>query len=167
MTRRFFCGWVLLATAFVIITMAVGTLFTLGVFLKPIEDSMGWSRSGIRAIGFFDWVVMGPGEMVAGLVSGRLGTRRVVLVGGVLLGPGLVLSSARFPLTGVGFPAKNRPPFSRQFRHPTALPVTAFTRSRPRSRGRHPERGRSLSRSRVGTSSPRRTLPRPRRICIL
>ena len=93
MTRRFFYGWVVLAAAFVIITMAIGTLFTLGVFLKPIEDSMGWSRSGIGAIGFFNWIVMGLGGMVSGFVSDRLGTRRVVLVGGVLLGLGLVLSS--------------------------------------------------------------------------
>ena len=93
MTQRFFYGWVVLAAAFVIITMSIGTLFTLGVFLKPIEDSMGWSRSGIGAIGLFNWVVMGVGGVVSGFVSDRLGTRRVVLVGAVLLGLGLVLSS--------------------------------------------------------------------------
>jgi len=93
MTQRFFYGWVVLAAAFVIITMSIGTLFTLGVFLKPIEDSMGWSRSGIGAIGLFNWIVMGAGGVVSGFVSDRLGTRRVVLVGAVLLGLGLVLSS--------------------------------------------------------------------------
>jgi len=36
-------GWVVLAAAFIVITMSIGTLFTLGVFLKPIEDGMGWS----------------------------------------------------------------------------------------------------------------------------
>jgi MFS family permease len=93
MTRRFFYGWVVLAAAFVIITMSIGTLFTLGVFLRPIEESMGWSRSGIGAIGLFNWIVMGEGGAVSGFVSDRLGTRRVVMVGAVLLGLGLVLSS--------------------------------------------------------------------------
>ena len=93
MTRRFFHGWVVLAAAFVIITMSIGTLFTLGVFLRPIEESMGWSRSGIGAIGLFNWIVMGAGGVVSGFVSDRLGTRRVVLVGAMLLGLGLVLSS--------------------------------------------------------------------------
>jgi len=93
MTRRFFYGWVVLAAAFVIITMSIGTLFTLGVFLRPIEESMGWSRSGIGAIGLFNWIVMGAGGVVSGFVSDRLGTRRVVLVGAMLLGLGLVLSS--------------------------------------------------------------------------
>jgi MFS family permease len=91
--QRFFYGWVVLAAAFVIITMSIGTLFTLGVFLKPIEESMGWSRSGIGAIGLFNWIVMGAGGVVSGFVSDRVGTRRVVLVGAVLLGLGLVLSS--------------------------------------------------------------------------
>ncbi|MEX2221480.1 MAG: MFS transporter [Candidatus Rokuibacteriota bacterium] len=93
MTERFFYGWVVLAAAFVIITMSIGTLFTLGVFLRPIEESMGWSRSGIGAIGLFNWIVMGAGGLVSGFVSDHLGTRRVVLVGAVLLGLGLVLSS--------------------------------------------------------------------------
>jgi MFS family permease len=93
MSERLFYGWVVLAAAFVIITMSIGTLFTLGVFLKPIEDSMGWSRSGIGAIGFFNWVVMGAGGVVSGFVSDRLGTRRVVLAGAIVLGLGLVLSS--------------------------------------------------------------------------
>jgi MFS family permease len=92
-TPRFFYGWVVLAAAFVIITMSIGTLFTLGVFLRPIEDSMGWSRSGIGAIGLFNWIVMGAGGVVSGFVSDRLGTRRVVVVGALLLGLGLVLSS--------------------------------------------------------------------------
>ncbi len=82
-----------LAAAFVIITMSIGTLFTLGVFLQPIEESLGWSRSGIGAIGLFNWIVMGAGGVVSGFVSDRLGTRRVVLVGAALLGLGLVLSS--------------------------------------------------------------------------
>jgi MFS family permease len=93
MSQRFFYGWVVLAAAFVVITMSIGTLFTLGVFLKPIEDSMGWSRSGIGAIGLFNWIVMGAGGVVSGFVSDRVGTRRVVLVGAGLLSAGLLLSS--------------------------------------------------------------------------
>jgi MFS family permease len=93
MRQRLFYRWVVLAETFVIITMSIGTLFTLGVFLRPIEESMGWSRSGIGAIGLFNWIVMGAGGVVSGFFSDRLGTRRVVLVGAALLGLGLVLSS--------------------------------------------------------------------------
>ncbi len=86
-------AWVVLGAAFAVITMAIGTLFTLGVFLAPIEQSLGWSRSSIGAISFFNWVVMGLGGVVAGYLSDRFGTRVVVLGGGALLGGGLVLSA--------------------------------------------------------------------------
>jgi MFS family permease len=93
MSDRPFDGWIVLGAAFVIISMSIGTLFTLGVFLTPIEDSMGWSRSAIGAIGLFNWIVMGAGGLAAGYLSDRLGTRRVVLTGAILLALGLVLSS--------------------------------------------------------------------------
>jgi MFS family permease len=54
---------------------------------------MGWSRSGIGAIGLFNWIVMGAGGVVSGFVSDRAGIRRVVLVGAGLLATGLLLSS--------------------------------------------------------------------------
>ena len=88
-----FYGWTILAAAFVIITMSIGMLFTLAIFLKPLEESMGWSRSSISSVGLFNWVVMGLGGVLAGFISDRVGTRAVVLVGGGVLGLGLVLSS--------------------------------------------------------------------------
>jgi len=76
-----------------IITLSIGMLFTLAVFMKPMEDSLGWSRSAISAVGFLNWVVMGVGGMLAGYLTDRVGTRTVVLAGGAILGLGLVLSS--------------------------------------------------------------------------
>jgi MFS family permease len=90
---RIFYGWVVLAAAFAIIALSIGTLFTLGVFMNPIGDDTGWSRSSIGAIGFLNWIVMGLGGVLAGYLSDRVGTRAVVLGGGGLLGLGLVLSS--------------------------------------------------------------------------
>jgi predicted MFS family arabinose efflux permease len=88
-----FYGWTVLAAAFVIITMSIGMLFTLAIFLKPMEEAMGWSRSSISSVGLLNWVVMGLGGVLAGFISDRIGTRAVVLVGSGLLGLGLVLSS--------------------------------------------------------------------------
>ena len=51
--------WVLLGAATAIISTSIGTLFSLGVFLTPVEQSMGWSRSSIGAIAPVNSLVMG------------------------------------------------------------------------------------------------------------
>jgi MFS family permease len=68
-------------------------MFSLGVFLKPIAESMGWSRTGISTVALLNWVFMGLGSFVWGTLSDRVGSRAVALAGGVLLGAGLVTAS--------------------------------------------------------------------------
>ena len=92
MSDRSSYGWVVLGAAFVIITMAVGTLFSLAVFLKPLEDSMRWSRSAISMTALINWMAMGAGSFFWGVLSDRVGSRAVTVAGGSLLGLGLVLS---------------------------------------------------------------------------
>ncbi len=92
-TERLFYGWVVLGAALVIITMAIGTVFSLSVFLRPIEEGMGWSRGAIGSIALLNWLIVGLGSFVSGFLSDRVGTRTVVLAGGTLLGLGLVLGS--------------------------------------------------------------------------
>jgi MFS family permease len=91
--RKLFYGWVVVGAASLIITMAIGTLFALGVFLQPIEEEMGWSRGAISSAALLNWLIVGLGSFVSGFVSDRVGTRTVVLAGGLLLGLGLVLGS--------------------------------------------------------------------------
>lgn len=93
MTRKIFYGWVVLGAGFAIIGMGIGTLFSLGVFLKPIVEAMGWNRGTISSVAFVSWVIAGLGSFVWGILSDRFGTRAVVLSGGILVGLGLVLSS--------------------------------------------------------------------------
>lgn len=76
--RRLFYGWVVLAVSATIICLGLGALFSLGVFLKPIEDSTGWSRSAISTVALLNWLAMGLGSFVWGvalLVFSYLGAR--------------------------------------------------------------------------------------------
>jgi len=91
-TQRQSYGWIVLGAAFVIVTMAIGILFSLAVFLRPLEESMGWARSSVSAVAFMNWIAMGMGSLAAGYLPDRFGTRRVVMAGGVLVGGGLILS---------------------------------------------------------------------------
>jgi MFS family permease len=85
--------WGLLAAAMVIVGVAMGALFSLGVFLAPIQASTGWSRADISAVALLAWVTLGIGSFIWGAVSDRTGPRAVIVVGGLLLGLGLVLAS--------------------------------------------------------------------------
>ncbi|HSF06920.1 MAG TPA: MFS transporter [Methylomirabilota bacterium] len=90
---RFSYGWVVVGAAASITCVGMGALFSLGIFLKPIEETMGWSRTGISVIALLNWIFMGVGSFLWGALSDRYGGRVVALAGGALLGLGLVLSS--------------------------------------------------------------------------
>jgi len=85
--------WSLLAAAMVIVGVAMGALFSLGVFLAPIQTSTAWSRADISAVALLAWVTLGIGSFLWGALSDRTGPRVVIVVGGLFLGLGLVLAS--------------------------------------------------------------------------
>jgi MFS family permease len=91
--RGLFYGWIVVAASALIVCIGMGALFSLGVFLKPMADSMGWSRGAISSVALLNWIAMGLGSFVWGALSDRIGTRGVAVAGGLLLGLGLVLSS--------------------------------------------------------------------------
>ena len=86
-------GWLIVAVAVVIVGLGVGALFSLAVFLKPMQESMHWSRGGISGVALWMWVAYGTGSLMWALLADRWGARRVVVAGGLLLGLGLVVSS--------------------------------------------------------------------------
>jgi MFS family permease len=90
---KIFYGWVVVGAAMVITCVGFGAMFSLGVFLQPMSAQMGWSRTGISVAALLNFLSMGVGSFVWGALSDRLGTRAVVLIGGVLLGLGTVLAS--------------------------------------------------------------------------
>ena len=91
--RRLFYGWIVVGASATIICIGMGALFSLGVFLKPMADTMGWSRGAISSVALLNWIAMGLGSFFWGALSDRIGTRGVAVAGGLLLGLGLVLSS--------------------------------------------------------------------------
>src|SRR5438128_2850689 len=91
--RRVFYGWIVVAASATIVCIGLGSLFSLGVFLVPIERATGWSRGAISTVALLNWAAMGLGSFCWGALSDRIGGRGVALGGGFLLGLGLVLAS--------------------------------------------------------------------------
>lgn len=86
-------GWVIVAAGSLLGCVAIGALFSLAVFLQPMSEATGWSRSGISTTMTIDFLVMGVAAFGWGALTDRFGPRIVVLSGAVLLGLGLVLAS--------------------------------------------------------------------------
>ena len=86
-------GWVMVAAGALMGCVAVGALMSLAVFLAPITESTGWSRTGVSSAMTVSFLVMGAAGFAWGALSDRYGTRPVVLAGAVLLGLGLVAAS--------------------------------------------------------------------------
>jgi MFS family permease len=90
---KIFYGWIVVAAGALMGCVAVGSLFSLAVFLQPMSEATGWSRTGISTAMTLDFLTMGVAAFGWGALSDRFGPRIVVLTGAVLLGLGLFLAS--------------------------------------------------------------------------
>ena len=86
-------GWVMVAIGALMSCVAVGAMMSLAVFLAPITQATGWSRTEVSSAMTLGFLVMGAAGFGWGALNDRYGTRPVVLAGSVLLGLGLVLAS--------------------------------------------------------------------------
>jgi MFS family permease len=86
-------GWVVVAAGALMSCVAIGTTFSLAVFLQPMAVETGWSRTGISGAMTIVFVMMGIGGFGWGALTDRFGPRIVVLSGALLLGLGLALAS--------------------------------------------------------------------------
>lgn len=86
-------GWVVVAVGALLTCVAMGTEFSLAVYLPTMAEETGWSRAGISSAMTLDFLAMGLGGFVWGAVSDRFGPRPVVLGGAILLGAGELLAS--------------------------------------------------------------------------
>lgn len=85
--------WVIVAAGALMSCVAIGTMFSLAIFLEPMAIDTQWSRAGISSAMTLNFLVMGLGGFAWGAISDRFGARIVVAIGAVLLGLALVLAS--------------------------------------------------------------------------
>ena len=85
--------WVIVATGGFMGCVAIGSIFTLPVFLEPMSAATRWSRTGISLAMTLDFLMMGVAAFGWGMVLDRVGPRPVLLTGSSILGLGLVLAS--------------------------------------------------------------------------
>ena len=85
--------WVIVAAGGLLGCVAIGAMFSLPVFLKPMAKETGWSVTGISTAMTIGFLAMAFASMAWGGLSDRFGPRPVVLTGSVILAASLALAS--------------------------------------------------------------------------
>jgi MFS family permease len=86
-------GWVIVLVGAIITCIGAGGLFALPVYLLPIEQSLGWSKTEVSFSMTIAFLVMGAAGFGWGALSDRIGARPVLLMGNTLAGLGLIMAS--------------------------------------------------------------------------
>jgi MFS family permease len=85
--------WAIVAAGGLLGCLAIGAMFSLPVFLRPIADDTGWSVTGISTAMTVGFLAMAFGSMVWGGLSDRIGPRPVLLAGSAMIAGSLALAS--------------------------------------------------------------------------
>src|SRR5450432_1930085 len=85
--------WVIVAAGGLLGCIAIGAMFSLPVFLRPISRDTGWSITGVSSAMTFGFLAMALGSIIWGNLSDRFGPRPIVLVGSSVLATALALAS--------------------------------------------------------------------------
>jgi hypothetical protein len=70
---RFFYGWVIVGVGMVVTCIALGAMTSLGIFLQPMSEAMGWSRTGISTVALLALTFRSPGPLSAPMPSPSAG----------------------------------------------------------------------------------------------
>lgn len=86
-------GWVIVAGAFTANAVGFGILYSFTIFFKPILEEFGGGRAGVSVIASIAASLMLATGAIVGRLSDRLGPRKLIASGAVLLAAGLFLAS--------------------------------------------------------------------------
>src|SRR6202041_2682464 len=92
MSRSYY-RWVIVAAGGLLGCVAIGAMFSLPVFLRPISKDTGWSITGVSGAMTFGFLAMALGSIIWGNLSDRFGPRLIVLMGSSILATALALAS--------------------------------------------------------------------------
>ncbi|OPY03121.1 MAG: putative MFS-type transporter YhjX [Syntrophorhabdus sp. PtaB.Bin047] len=89
----FFYGHLLVIAGYIIMLVMYGTLYSFGVFLKPLLAEPGWTRTSLLGAYSLCFFLSGALAAPAGWLTDRVGPAPVICASGIFLGVGYLLLS--------------------------------------------------------------------------
>jgi MFS family permease len=83
-------GWVIVAVLAVTMTIASGARFLFGVVLKPVSEQFGWDRAQLTGAVMASMIVISICQPLVGILVDRIGPKKVLVAGLLLLGLALI-----------------------------------------------------------------------------
>lgn len=91
--RRIHPAWIVLGAITLCLLASTGVRAVFGVYIKPMEAEMGWSRGGLSGAAAISLLLLGATGPFAGRLADRWGPRRVIVLAMILLGIGTIASA--------------------------------------------------------------------------
>ena len=88
-----FYGWIVVGCAFLVLFLTYGVQYSFGVFIPAMADDLGWPLASLGGAFSLYSVVYTGFSVLSGRLTDSLGPRRVIGLGGVLLGLGIMATS--------------------------------------------------------------------------
>jgi len=90
---KLYYGWIVVAAAFLVALAAYGVQYSFGIFLKPLSEDLGWTRTLVSGAASLFMFSRGALAILTGWATDKYGPGKTVAVGGLFLGLGLLLTS--------------------------------------------------------------------------
>jgi MFS family permease len=84
--RKLLYGWVVAIAGGVILVAAQNIQYSFGVFLKPLINQFGWSRTAISGCVTIRSIIGGTISPISGILSDRYGPKKLIFAGILIVG---------------------------------------------------------------------------------
>jgi MFS family permease len=92
-SRRIHPAWIVLAAVTLALLASTGVRAVFGVYIKPMEAELGWSRGALSGAAAISLLLLGATGPFAGRLADRWGPRRVIVLALTLLAVGTIAST--------------------------------------------------------------------------